>query len=216
MPISGSALAQILSARIVALGAVPVTTQIQADNAENLLWAQLLALLSGENENLSAAVNPTGTFVVVNTAVLTQFPLVTQIALSDANFPVGSVAEVRLTGQFINNSAGIVAFQVGTAFGSSTGILFPFVSLAAASFAAYSGSLRFVRNAAGSFIGLGGCLCIDGNTSAVAFGTPPLAFAAGNVVAPVALMDTADPAASTVLFSRVIEINTYLNTQLIF
>ena len=216
MPIPGTQLAQILSDRITALGAVPVTTDLQADVAENLLWQQLLALLGGESANLSIFANPTGTAAVVNTAVLTDFPIVDAIALDADNFPIGSVCTVELKGSFNNGSGGPVAYELGTAFGSSPGILFPFVTVAAGDIRNFSGSLQFVRNAAGFFIGMGGCLCIDGLVSSVAFGTPPLAFADGDTVRPAVIMDTADPAVLATLFSRTIEVQTFVDSQLIF
>ena len=218
MPISSIRLAQILSARITALGAIPVTTNLQADNAENLLWDQLLTLLGGDADELSnlfAFADPTGTAAVSGVAVATPFPVVLPVTLDAQNFPVGTMAEVKLSGNFINGSGAPVAYELGMTVGVS-GLLWPFVTVPAGGAVNYSGSFRFIRNDAADIISLGGCLCVEGTLTTVAFGTPPLPFAEGDVIVPQVTMDTADPAIITNLFSETVKVSRFNATQLIF
>lgn len=218
MPISSIALAEILSARITALGAIPVTTDLQADNAENLLWDQLLTLLGGDAEELSnlfAFADPTGSAIVANSAVATPFPVVTPVVLNAQNFPLGTMAEIKVTGNFVNGTGAPVEYILGFTLGAA-GFSFGTVAVAGGGSVDYAGSLRFIRNDAADVISLGGCLCINGLPSLVAFGTPPLAFTDGDPIIPEVTMDTADPLATSVLFSETVKVSRFLATQLIF
>lgn len=218
MPISSIQLAQILSARIVALGAVPVVTDLQADNAENLLWQQLLALLGGDLElsNLFSFSNDLGTSVVVNSVALEDFPIVNPLPVFEANWPVGGILEVCING-ILSNEAGVASGHgVGIRLGANAGLLFPFVSVPAGGIVNFSGCMKFINRGGGFMAGIiGGCLCADGLTSVVAPPTPPLPFADLDILAPQVQMDTADPAVSTTLFSMTVRIAGYAASQIV-
>lgn len=141
MPLSSIALAQILSARITALGAVPVVTELQREDAENLLWTQLLALLSNEASNPFLFHGPD---TLIDVAVQTAFPGVTPFVLNDANFGIGTVLDIELSGTFNNQSGVSVGFSLGPAVGAQSDITAP-ITLTAGSQSNFKAWSRILR-----------------------------------------------------------------------
>lgn len=219
MPVPGTQLASILSAKIIALGATPVITDLQADVAENLLWQQLLSLLAGDAElaNLFAFENDLGTSIVVNTLALTNVPIINPVVIDGNNWPVGAVIEVCLTGQMVNGSGVGSGHAVGISLAGTDGLLFPAVNLAPGEVVNFSGCIRFIRRDAKFIGGLGGCLCVNTKVAStkVFAPTPPLPFVPNLDLLPQVQMDLADPAVSTIIFSETVKVSAFSSVQIV-
>ena len=206
MPLSVTALAEIIRNEILALGAVPVLTavQLQQENAENLLWTQLLALLSGlgMNEYLFR-----GATTIVNVAVGTNFPAAAGIVISDVNFPIGSVLQIKMNGSLANTSAGAVRFQVG--FGGLAGgdIVQPNAIGVGAGvvIANWTAQLQLTRVDATNFRVMYSQMLIDARTPGIGVGTANLTLAVGDTLRLLGTMDVADPLASITLNNATIQ-----------
>ncbi len=207
MPLPTNSLATVLRTKILALGAVPVLTanQIQQENALDLLWNQLLDLLSGlqMNEYLFR-----GAGTIVNLAVPTIFPTADGIVLDAVNFPIASVITVKMNGTLANTSAGAVRYQVGLGVGGVGGDVIQPNAVAIASgvvVANWNSEIRITRVDAANFRVIYSQFVVDGRTPGAGVGTGNLSVADGEPLIMLATMDTADALASITLNNATIQ-----------
>jgi len=218
MPISTIALAQILSARITALGAVPVVADLQREDAENLLWEQLLALLGDEASEVGNLFLFQGVESLIGVAGAAPIPNVNSLALDNSNFPIGTVVDVNLSGTFSNGSAGVVGYRAGARIGGADFFTDPF-TVAAGSTAKFKVTVRVSRLDAVQSQMLDAISFVNGSIPPAFVVLPepnpnlPVPFAEGDVLVPVGDMDTADPAADISLSAMTVSSALYSNIQ---
>lgn len=205
MPIPNTQLASILSARITALGAVPVTSDLQADDAENLLWNQLLTLITNDASEVSNLLVWRTSSTIVNSADVETFPNVGSAILTDLNFPTGSVVTLKLSAEFNNDSGGPVDFAIGARLSGGADQFPNVISVPDGEAVELVSSTSFLRTNVGIVqIIETGWYGFDGTNDLVRYVTGRSvteAFAAGQSIEAIAQMSVASADADVVLFS---------------